>query len=89
MPVDQDLRIEFWVGNPDSYFQSKGVNLLQQTIITLAIFLKSSIVITNIYELFHYMLDTFTFISLNPSKNPMIGIFLLLFKDIEPKVQKG
>lgn len=60
--IDPHLRREVRVGNPDSYFQLhiKGVNLLQQTISTLAIFLKSLIMIANIYGVSYYTPGTFT-----------------------------
>lgn len=56
------LRREVQVGNPDSHFKLhiKGVNLLQQTISTLAIFLRSLIMITNIYGVSYYTPGTFT-----------------------------
>lgn len=59
--IDPHLRREVQVGNPDSYFQLhiKGVNLLQQTISTLAIFLKSLVMIANIYGVSYYTPGTF------------------------------
>lgn len=92
--IEPHLRREVRVGNPDSNFQLhiKGVNLLQQTISTLVIFLKSLIMIANIYGVGVLLYARhFCVISFSPNKNPMIGTFFFhpSFKDTEPEVQKG